>query len=70
MPIEHNPSCDSAFFYDGIFSSQLRQGEDVMTVLLCQYGIRVLSQHQLKEAGRLFDSLDTLDRAGSSIGKP
>ena len=67
---ERSPSCGSAFLYDGTFSSQLQQGEGVTEALLRQYGIRVFSQHQLEEAGRLLDSLDALDRAGSSIGKP
>ncbi|NMG73107.1 DUF523 domain-containing protein, partial [Parazoarcus communis] len=67
---ERSPSCGSAFLYDGTFSSQLQQGEGVTAALLRQYGIRVFSQHQLEEAGRLLDSLDALDRAGSSIGKP
>ncbi|MBE3032718.1 MAG: DUF523 domain-containing protein, partial [Actinobacteria bacterium] len=67
---ERSPSCGSAFLYDGTFSSQLQEGEGVTAALLRQHGIRVFSQHQLEEAGRLLDALDAQDRAGSSIGKP
>jgi len=42
----------------------------VTAALLRQHGIRVFSQHQLEEAGRLLDALDAQDRADSSIGKP
>lgn len=67
---ERSPSCGSAFLYDGTFSSQLQEGEGVTAALLRQHGIRVFSQHQLEEAGRLLDALDAQDRADSSIGKP
>ena len=43
---------------------------DVTAALLRQHGIRIFSQHQLEEAGRLLDALDAQDRADSSIGKP
>mgnify|MGYP000268309259 CR=1 FL=1 len=67
---ERSPSCGSAFLYDGTFSSQLQEGEGVTAALLRQHGIRIFSQHQLEEAGRLLDALDAQDRADSSIGKP
>ncbi len=54
---EKSPSCGSEFSYNGSFSGELRKGGGVTTALLEKAGIRVFSQHRLKEAQDYLRSL-------------
>lgn len=54
---EKSPSCGSELSYDGTFSGVLRNGGGVTTALFENAGIRVFSQHRVREAWDYLQSL-------------
>jgi len=55
---DRSPSCGSTYIYNGQFDGTRIAGMGVATCLLRQHGIKVFSQHQLKQAHEYLSNLE------------